>query len=99
MTFQFIESSYTITLTNLYITIYTNVETFYILLIWTYKIKLTFIHERRGMYNIYNQVQDKCYKVESFYKQLSTSTIATNNRLDVRLVLKFVHFVLNFVSF
>ena len=35
--------------------------------------------------------------LESFYKQLSTSTIATNNRLDVRLVLKFVHFVLNFV--
>ena len=42
----------------------------------------------------------KCnFDVESFYKQLSTSTVATSNRLDVRLVLKFVRLVLNFVSF
>ena len=37
--------------------------------------------------------------IESFYKQLSTSTVATDNRIDVRLLLKFVHIVLNFVSF
>ena len=50
-----------------------------------------------SLVNINHSSCSEC--LESFYKQLSTSTIATNNRLDVRLVLKFVHIVLNFVSF